>query len=93
MKSHTQRFGFTAMIEKRVAPRHRVFKQGAITFRGGGGSIECTVRNLSSSGARVDIASPVGLPPSFTLVIAADRFMRNCHTVWSNDQRVGLAFD
>ena len=48
---------------------------------------------LVGGGARVDIASPVGLPPSFTLVIAADRFMRNCHAVWSNDQRVGLAFD
>jgi hypothetical protein len=80
------------MIEKRVVPRHRVFKLGAITFRGGG-SIECMVRNLSAGGARVDIATPVGLPPSFTLVIAADRFMRNCHAVWSNDQRVGLAFD
>ena len=80
------------MIERRTAIRHRVFKQGTLAFSGGGGA-DCTVRNLSESGARVEIASPVGLPASFTLVIAADRFMRHCHAVWSADRRIGLAFD
>ena len=69
------------MIEKRVAPDTGFQTQARSTFRGSGSSIECTVRNLSSSRARVDIASPVGLPPSFTLVITADRFMRNSHAV------------
>jgi hypothetical protein len=51
------------------------------------------VRNLSSSGARIEIASPVGLPESFTLLIAADAFKRRCHAVWSADRRIGVAFD
>jgi hypothetical protein len=51
------------------------------------------VRNISSSGARLDIAIPVGLPPTFTLVIQTDQFMRRCHPVWSNDNRIGVAFD
>ena len=80
------------MIEKRATPRHRVLKRGTLAFRGGGG-IDCMVRNMSSGGARVEIANPVGLPASFTLVIAADRFMRDCHAVWSSDRRVGVAFD
>jgi hypothetical protein len=51
------------------------------------------VRNISSSGARLDIATPVGLPPTFTLVIKTDQFMRRCRPVWSNDNRIGVAFD
>lgn len=80
------------MIERRTAIRHRVFKQGRLAFSGGGGA-DCTVRSLSEGGARIEIASPVGLPTSFTLVIAADRFLRHCHAVWSADRRIGVAFD
>lgn len=80
------------MIEKRMAKRYRVLKRGTLAF-GGGGGIDCTVRNISSSGARVDLACPTGLPASFVLVIEADQFMRRCHSVWSKDAQLGIAFD
>jgi hypothetical protein len=48
---------------------------------------------LSSKGAALDLASSISLPPSFVLVIEADQFMRRCHSVWSNDKRIGVAFD
>ena len=79
------------MIDKRAAPRHRVLKHGTLAFVGGGG-IDCMVRNISSSGARLDIASPVGLPPTFTLVIQTDQFTRRCRPVWSSDKSIGVAF-
>jgi hypothetical protein len=79
------------MIEKRTAPRHRVLKRGSIAFSGGG--IDCTVRNLSANGAGLDVASPFGLPPRFTLVIEADQFIRRCQAVWSNEKRIGVAFE
>ncbi|MGM4887836.1 PilZ domain-containing protein [Tardiphaga sp. 20_F10_N6_6] len=79
------------MIEKRTAPRHRVLKRGTLAF--GGGGIDCTVRNLSASGARVDIASPLGLPSNFMLVIEADHFIRRCRPVWNNDRQLGVAFE
>jgi hypothetical protein len=78
-------------IEKRSAPRYRVLKGATIAF--GGNGVECTVRNLSSSGAALDVASPVRLPPSFTLVIETDRFIRRCRPVWRRDKRIGVAFD
>ena len=79
------------VVEKRAAPRQRVLKRGMIAF--GGGGIECTVRNLSASGARVDVESPVGLPASFLLVIEADQFMRRGRTVWFKDQKLGIQFE
>ena len=78
-------------IEKRSAPRHRVLKGATIAF--GGSGVECTVRNLSSSGAGLDVANPAGLPPSFTLVIETDQLIRRCRPVWSRDKRIGVAFD
>jgi hypothetical protein len=79
-------------IEKRTAPRHRVFKRGTLAFVGGGG-VDCMVRNISSNGARLDVANPVGMPSSFKLVIWTDQFIRRCHPVWSNDNRIGVTFD
>jgi hypothetical protein len=78
-------------IEKRTARRFKVLKGATIAFDGNG--VACTVRNLSSSGAAIDLANAVSLPPSFMLVIEADQFIRRCHPVWSNDRRVGIAFD
>jgi hypothetical protein len=82
----------TAMIEKRRHPRQRVLKRGMLTF-GGGGGVDCTVRNISLSGARVDVASPVGIPAHFHLVIEADQFIRRGHPVWSTERQIGIAFD
>jgi hypothetical protein len=81
----------TTMIENRAVPRRKVFKRGSITFSGGG--FDCTVRNLSSQGAGLDVASPMGVPKSFTLVIESDQFIRRCHPVWSRERRIGVAFD
>ncbi|WP_158670486.1 PilZ domain-containing protein [Bradyrhizobium guangdongense] len=78
------------MIEKREDQRHRVFKGGTITFENSG--IPCTVRNMSASGAAIDLDALVMLPQSFTLSIERDDFVRHCRTVWRNDKRVGLAF-
>jgi hypothetical protein len=77
--------------EKRAAARRKVLKGATIMFDGNG--VACTVRNLSSHGAALDLAGSVSLPPSFMLVIETDQFIRRCHTVWSNDKRIGVAFD
>ncbi len=80
-----------ATIERRATPRHRVLKGARIAFSGNG--VECTVRNLSSGGAAIDLAYNVSLPPSFMLVLETDRVMHRCRPVWSNARRIGVAFD
>jgi hypothetical protein len=76
--------------EHRVAPRHKVVKAGTIEF--GGGGIDCTVRNLSASGAALDVVSPVGIPERFTLVISADGHRKACQVVWRKEKRIGVTF-
>jgi len=78
------------MDNQRVVARHRVLKAGTIEFNGGG--LSCMVRNMSSKGAALDVASPVGIPEHFTLVVVADRLRMPCHVVWRKEKRIGIVF-
>ncbi len=75
--------------EHRIATRHRVLKGGRILF--GGGSIDCTVRNLSETGAALDVTSPLGIPSEFVLV--TDDTLRPCRIVWRKEKRIGVTFE
>jgi hypothetical protein len=78
------------MEETRIAPRRRILK--AATIESGGG-IECHVKNLSDTGAALEILSPLYVPDNFTLVVPSDQLRRRCHVVWRKARRVGVAFD
>jgi hypothetical protein len=75
----------------RTAARQRVLKAGTIAFSGAG--IDCTVRNLSETGAALEVASVVGIPTEFSLVISSDSVNRKCRVVWRKLNRIGVAFD
>jgi hypothetical protein len=78
------------MLERRVAPRRRVLKAGTIEF--GGREIECTVRNVSSTGAVLDVGSRTGIPDQFTLALPSDglhlRFP--CRVIWRKESSIGV---
>lgn len=75
----------------RIAPRHRVLKAGSIEFNGG--VIDCTIRNISDTGAAIEVATPLGVPDAFWLVIPGDQTRRHCRVAWRRDKRLGVAFD
>ena len=79
------------MTNKRSAPRHRVLKAGTIAFSGAG--IDCTVRNLSETGAAFEVTSVVGIPTDFSLVIQSDNINRKCRVVWRKLNRIGVTFE
>lgn len=81
------------MNERRASSRHRVFKAGSIQF--GGAAIDCTIRNMSSTGAALDVASPVGIPDSFDLAVAREgdgHDRRPCRVAWRKQKRIGVVF-
>lgn len=80
-----------AMEQKRIAPRMRVLKAASIEF--GGGAIDCSIRNLSKSGAALEVVSPLYIPDRFTLVVQTAQLKRPCHIVWRREKRIGVAFD
>ena len=79
------------MDEHRIAPRRRKLKAGTIEF--GGGGIDCTVRNISETGAALEVVTPLFIPDRFTLFVPSDQLKRACHIVWRREKRIGIAFD
>jgi hypothetical protein len=79
------------MVETRIAPRYRVLKAAKIEF--GGSAIDCTVRDLSTTGAALEVSSQIGIPAKFTLVVPGDGLHLPCHVVWRKEYRIGVAFD
>ncbi len=80
------------MDEDRTAPRRRLLKGGKISF-GNGAVIDCTIRNLSDTGAALDVSSPVGIPERFMLVVEADRRHLPSRVVWRRERRIGVHFE
>ena len=79
------------LADKRRQQRLRVLKAGTIAF--GGSHIDCVVRNISTTGAALEVESQAGIPASFELMITADRFIRRCHVVWRRGRRLGITFE
>ena len=77
--------------EKRIAPRRRVLKAGLINFDGA--AIPCTIRNLSATGAALDVETPLSVPDCFKLVVDGESLDQPCRVVWRKDRRIGVAFE
>jgi len=79
------------MDAQRITPRRRILKTGSI--ESGGGVIDCIVRNLSETGAALEVVSPLFIPDRFTLIVPTDQLKRRCYIVWRKQKRIGVAFD
>lgn len=78
-------------MENRGAPRRRIFKGATIAFAQAG-TVDCVVRNISTTGACLEIESLAAIPHDFTLVIKPECSQRSCHLVWCEAQRIGVRF-
>lgn len=75
-----------AMDERRKVPRHRTLKAGHIAFNRAG-TIDCRVGNLSPAGACLEVASQIGIPDRFVLVVETDHLQQPCHVIWRSATR------
>jgi PilZ domain len=79
------------MDERRRVQRHRTLKAGSISFNRAAG-IDCRVRNLSPAGACLEVASQIGIPDDFVLVVDSDHLQQSCHVIWRTATRMGVEF-
>ena len=75
----------------RSSTRRRVFKAAKLAFKGRSATIDCTVCDLSEGGARLKVASVVGIPDSFELMLAGEP-VRFCRVIWVKATQIGVAF-
>jgi hypothetical protein len=80
------------MEERRQFPRHRTLKSGKIVVRPRASVFDCTVRNLSPTGALLVVASLASIPEEFDLVLETAGVLHPCRVVWRGEDRMGVQF-
>lgn len=78
------------MDEFRRAPRLRTLKSGTISIDGV--SLDCLIRNLSKTGACLEIKGTTTVPDAFKLVIKPESLFRTCKVMWRDGRRIGVSF-
>ena len=58
-----------------------------------GGVIDCVLRNRSANGARLKVASVIGIPDRFKLIIEPAGERRLVRVAWRKEAEVGVAFE
>jgi hypothetical protein len=78
--------------EQRGAPRHRTIKGARLLLHGSESSFTCVMRNLSDTGALVELPSTLGVPHDVVLQTDDGQLNRHCRIAWRTQTRIGLLF-
>lgn len=79
------------MPDKRIAQRRLVGYRAHLKLNDSGTLVECVVRDISQTGARLIVTSPSELPDTFSLFLSKD-VARRCRIVWRKEKQVGVNF-
>jgi hypothetical protein len=82
-----------AASDRRVAPRRRVMKGAKITFGDFIYVRDCSVRDISETGARISVVGASEIPKEFYLVLMTERSMRKVHVAWRKGDTLGIIFE
>jgi hypothetical protein len=77
--------------ERRLFDRRQTLKPGRIVFNRASSTINCTMRNLSDGGARLEVASVLGIPSTFELRLDGSS-VRESRIVWRKLDALGIEF-
>ena len=81
------------MTENRREPRKRTFLKGRIVFNSGKSSMDCLVRDISDSGARIVLDETMVLPERFILEIPQKDTTFTANLRWRHEDGVGVVID
>jgi PilZ domain len=76
-------------IDDRRAAQRLTMLQAAQIAWATGAPVKCMVRDLSHTGAKIEVRSPV--PDTFDLVFG-DQSRRSCTVVWRKETQLGVKF-
>jgi PilZ domain len=79
-------------MERRRQQRARTLKSARILLNERHSVIDCTVRNLSPSGACLTVESALGIPERFDVLFEADHTVRPCRMIWHKEKQIGVEF-
>jgi len=81
------------MAEHRREVRQRTFLKGRILFNKGASSMDCLVRDMSASGARLAVPEGMELPERFMFRVIGRDFVCAVKVVWRRGSHVGVQIE
>ena len=90
MEAHVQES--TEHDNRRAARRMRTLKKATIILKGGYSVYDCIVRNLSDTGAMLQVGG-LGIPSHFVLTLDATVPRHECTVRWRAENAIGVSFD
>jgi hypothetical protein len=80
------------MIENRSKKRWRTVLKGQVVFNNRSSVLDCSVQDLSETGARICFTDAVEVPPEFDLEIPSRRLRISARLIWSREASHGVMF-
>jgi hypothetical protein len=80
------------MNERRTASRQKSFLRGSIQFNNRRTVVDCLVRDISASGARLIFSDSISIPDVVELYIPQREQTLRAHVQWRRGEEVGVAF-
>lgn len=77
--------------DNRDTQRHRTLKGGKIVINDGFSTFDCTIRNLSETGAKLLVSSSLAIPKRFELKLDDGRHFA-CDVAWRTETEIGVHF-
>ena len=78
------------MQERRKSMRRRTFLGGRLAFQRRYATLDCTIRNLSDTGARIAVDGSAILPDEFDFTLTRNDLAYRARLVWRNAEAAGL---
>lgn len=78
--------------EQRKQRRQRVLKEGKIVSSDMNSLIDVKIRDMSASGALVNLPANVVMPDKFNLLIVSERLLYPAELRWRKGEAMGLEF-
>jgi hypothetical protein len=80
------------MSESRTKLRKRCFLGARIQFNNRRSTFDCVVRDISGSGARLELATLESMPDEFDLVIPQQDRQYRARVMWRRNNLCGVSF-
>jgi len=80
------------MTERRRHTRQKSLLRGCVYFNNRRSAVDCLIRDVSASSARLIFSGPVNLPSSVDLYIPQKEQMLRAHVQWRRGDEMGVTF-
>src|SRR5262249_31953041 len=81
------------MQERRDRHRSRVLWAGKVSFNRRQSVLDCVVRNMSDTGAKLAVTASAFVPREFELMVPKRQAAYRARIIWRQSDEVGIAFE